>query len=366
MTVTKQQADQISAQVNAYRSIVENRPLAGPSRDLVTHMGKVDVRPAYKPVRIPAKKLQDPLPLRPPVIAAFKMTREAAQQEVQRQFDLRMRRRCVEIQREFEGKEDAPQEAMRPASIAVRAFELVEFQRKIRKQLAPFKGLNLTKTSANQERKRAMRVHRDRERDEAKHRQRLERQLKAAKETQMKEILDHVRAFKSFHRQNRSSIGRVNKMVMGYFQQKEREAMRIEQEKEKERMRMLMEKDEEGYRALIDKEKHKRLALLLEKTDEHMASMKSMVQAHQREEEAEAEAKRKRRASEAVEATSPDLDDDSEASKPKAHDDDDNNDDDDAAFVVDDDDDHAAAAESKEPAAEEVSKGWWHAHVYLL
>ena len=48
-------------------------------------------------------------------------------------------------------------------------------------------------------------------------------------------------------------------------------------------MRRLLAEDEEGYRKLIDQKKDKRLAYLLSQTDEYIANLMQMVQAHKAE-----------------------------------------------------------------------------------
>lgn len=61
-------------------------------------------------------------------------------------------------------------------------------------------------------------------------------------------ILQHCKDFKEYHRNNISRIGRLNKAVLNYHANAEREQKKEQERIEKERMRRLMAEDEEGYR----------------------------------------------------------------------------------------------------------------------
>lgn len=86
--------------------------------------------------------------------------------------------------------------------------------------------------------------------------------------------------FKEHHRNNVAKLGRLNKAVMNYHANAEREEKKEQERKEKERMRRLMAEDEEGYRKLIDQKKDKRLAFLLTQTDEYISNLTEMVKQH--------------------------------------------------------------------------------------
>lgn len=77
-----------------------------------------------------------------------------------------------------------------------------------------------------------------------------------------------------------AKLGRLNKAVMNYHANAEREEKKEQERKEKERMRRLMAEDEEGYRKLIDQKKDKRLAFLLTQTDEYISNLTEMVKQH--------------------------------------------------------------------------------------
>lgn len=87
-------------------------------------------------------------------------------------------------------------------------------------------------------------------------------------------------ALQEFHRNNQARMGRMNKAIMNYHANAEREQKKEQERIEKERMRRLMAEDEEGYRKLIDQKKDKRLAFLLSQTDEYIGNLTEMVKQH--------------------------------------------------------------------------------------
>lgn len=93
-------------------------------------------------------------------------------------------------------------------------------------------------------------------------------------------VLQHGKDFKEFHRNNVAKLARLNKAVLNYHANAEREQKKEQERIEKERMRRLMAEDEEGYRKLIDQKKDKRLAFLLSQTDEYISNLTEMVKQH--------------------------------------------------------------------------------------
>jgi hypothetical protein len=61
-------------------------------------------------------------------------------------------------------------------------------------------------------------------------------------------VLQHGKDFREYHRNNQGRVGRLNKAVMNYHANAEREQKKEQERIEKERMRRLMAEDEEGYR----------------------------------------------------------------------------------------------------------------------
>ena len=78
-------------------------------------------------------------------------------------------------------------------------------------------------------------------------------------------------------------IQKLNKAVLNWHANAEREQKKEQERMEKERMRRLMAEDEEGYRKLIDQKKDKRLAFLLSQTDEYINQLTDMVKQHKKE-----------------------------------------------------------------------------------
>jgi SWI/SNF-related matrix-associated actin-dependent regulator of chromatin subfamily A protein 2/4 len=139
---------------------------------------------------------------------------------------------------------------------------------------------------------------------EARATEKLEKQQKLEAERKRRQkhqeflalVLQHGKDFREYHRNNLAKLGRVNKAIVNYHANAEREQKKEQERIEKERMRRLIAEDEEGYRKLIDQKKDKRLALLLSQTDEYIASVTEMVKAHkadQRKKKADDEIRKK-------------------------------------------------------------------------
>merc|ERR1719233_235929 len=65
-------------------------------------------------------------------------------------------------------------------------------------------------------------------------------------------------------------VQKINKAILSWHANAEREQKKEAERLEKERLSRLMAEDEEGYRKLIDQKKDKRLAFLLSQTDEYI------------------------------------------------------------------------------------------------
>ncbi|CAL1277234.1 unnamed protein product [Larinioides sclopetarius] len=106
-------------------------------------------------------------------------------------------------------------------------------------------------------------------------------------------VLQHAKCFKEFHRNTISKIGKVNKAVVNYHANTEKEQKKEQERIDKERMKRLMAEDEEGYRKLIDQKKDKRLAFLLSQTDEYIHNLTDMVMQHKLQQKKKLKAKKK-------------------------------------------------------------------------
>ncbi|OAF71810.1 hypothetical protein A3Q56_00430 [Intoshia linei] len=93
-------------------------------------------------------------------------------------------------------------------------------------------------------------------------------------------ILTYYKDFKDTHRLRHNKMVKLNKALMLYFANNEREQKRERERMEKERMKRLMEEDEDGYRKLIDQQKDKRLAYLLRQTDDYIVNLTKLVAQH--------------------------------------------------------------------------------------
>ena len=115
--------------------------------------------------------------------------------------------------------------------------------------------------------------------------QRLEAERKRRQKHQdyLNAVLAHGRDMNNFHKNNQMKIQKLNKAVLTWHANAEREQKKEQERIEKERMRRLMAEDEEGYRKLIDQKKDKRLAFLLSQTDEYINQLTDMVKQHKKE-----------------------------------------------------------------------------------
>ena len=80
--------------------------------------------------------------------------------------------------------------------------------------------------------------------------QRLEAERKRRQKHQdyLNAVMAHEREFKAFHKNNQAKIQKLNKAVLNWHANAEREQKKEQERREKERMRVLMAEDEEGYR----------------------------------------------------------------------------------------------------------------------
>merc|ERR1719481_2196833 len=117
------------------------------------------------------------------------------------------------------------------------------------------------------------------ERLEKQQRVESERKRRAKHSDYINAVLNHSREMQSWHKANIVKIQKINKAILAWHANAEKEQKRIE----KERLRRLMAEDEEGYRRLIDQKKDKRLAFLLSQTDEYINQLTEMVGQHKQE-----------------------------------------------------------------------------------
>lgn len=181
------------------------------------------------------------------------------------------------------------------AMMELRALRLLNFQKQLRKEVVSCMRRDTTLQTAldcnayKRPKHQSLREARITEKLEKQQKIEQERKRRQKHQEYLNAILQHAKDFKEFHRTISGKVSKVNRAVMVYHMNTEREQKKEQERIEKERMRRLMAEDEEGYRKLIDQKKDKRLAFLLSQTDEYVANLTRLVAEHK------IEAKRKQR-----------------------------------------------------------------------
>uniref|UniRef100_A0A1B6FFX3 ATP-dependent helicase brm n=1 Tax=Cuerna arida TaxID=1464854 RepID=A0A1B6FFX3_9HEMI len=175
------------------------------------------------------------------------------------------------------------------AQIELRALRVLNFQRQLRSEVISCTRRDTTlETAVNvkaykRTKRQGLREARATEKLEKQQKLEAERKRRQKHQEYLSTILQHCKDFKEYHRNNLAKVGRINKAIMNYHANAEREQKKEQERIEKERMRRLMAEDEEGYRKLIDQKKDKRLAFLLSQTDEYISNLTEMVKQHKME-----------------------------------------------------------------------------------
>lgn len=172
------------------------------------------------------------------------------------------------------------------AQIELRALRVLNFQRQLRSEVISCTRRDTTlETAVNvkaykRTKRQGLREARATEKLEKQQKLEAERKKRQKHQEYLTTVLQHCKDFKEYHRNNLAKVARINKAVMNYHANAEREQKKEQERIEKERMRRLMAEDEEGYRKLIDQKKDKRLAFLLSQTDEYIGNLTEMVKQH--------------------------------------------------------------------------------------
>ncbi|XP_050309192.1 ATP-dependent helicase brm-like [Anthonomus grandis grandis] len=175
------------------------------------------------------------------------------------------------------------------AQIELRALRCLNFQRQLKSEILSCIRRDTTlETAVNikaykRTKRQGLREARATEKLEKQQKLEAERKRRQKNQEFLNSVLQHAKEFKEFHKANQAKIAKVNKAILNYHANAEREQKKEQERIEKERMRRLMAEDEEGYRKLIDQKKDKRLAFLLSQTDEYIASLTEMVRQHKEE-----------------------------------------------------------------------------------
>ncbi|XP_017784542.1 PREDICTED: ATP-dependent helicase brm isoform X2 [Nicrophorus vespilloides] len=197
-----------------------------------------------------------------------------------------------------------PEDLRIQAQIELRALRCLNFQRQLRSEIIACTRKDTTlETAVNvkaykRTKRQGLREARATEKLEKQQKLEAERKRRQKHQEFLGSVLQHGKDFKDFHRNNQAKLARLNKAVMNYHANAEREQKKEQERIEKERMRRLMAEDEEGYRKLIDQKKDKRLAFLLSQTDEYISNLTEMVKQHkieQRRKQQEEEKRKKKK-----------------------------------------------------------------------
>ncbi|XP_022919947.1 ATP-dependent helicase brm isoform X2 [Onthophagus taurus] len=187
------------------------------------------------------------------------------------------------------------------AQIELRALRCLNFQRQLRSEIIACTRKDTTlETAVNikaykRTKRQGLREARATEKLEKQQKLEAERKRRQKHQEFLTSVLQHGKDFKEFHRNNQAKMVRLNKSVMNYHLNAEREQKKEQERIEKERMRRLMAEDEEGYRKLIDQKKDKRLAFLLSQTDEYISNLTEMVKQHKMEQKRKQQEEEKRK-----------------------------------------------------------------------
>jgi len=175
------------------------------------------------------------------------------------------------------------------AEIELRALRLLNFQRSLRAEVVACTRRDTTLETAinvkayKRTKRQGLREARATERLEKQQRVESERKRRAKHSEYINAVLNHSREMQNWHKANVVKIQKINKAVLAWHANYEREQKKEQERIEKERLRRLMAEDEEGYRKLIDQKKDKRLAFLLSQTDEYINQLTDMVGQHKAE-----------------------------------------------------------------------------------
>ncbi|XP_018494673.2 probable global transcription activator SNF2L2 [Galendromus occidentalis] len=183
-----------------------------------------------------------------------------------------------------------PEDLKVKALIELRALRLLNFQRQLRTEVTACMRKDTTLETAlnpklyKRTKRQGLREARITEKLEKQQKLEQEKRKKQKHQEYLTAVLQHAKDFKEFHKNNvQQKISKINKAIITYHQNTEREQKKEQERLEKERMRRLMAEDEEGYRKLIDQKKDKRLAFLLTQTDEYINNLTKMVVQHKKE-----------------------------------------------------------------------------------
>ncbi|XP_011302316.1 ATP-dependent helicase brm isoform X2 [Fopius arisanus] len=328
-TFSSQQLQQLRVQIMAYRLLARNQPLSqqlalavqGPQ---MPGIGPSQVRPGSQPVQSQPQpqQQQQQQPQQPNQNQNQQQQQQQQQQQNQQQQQQNQQQPGAKTNRvtsvskpagldpllilqERENRVAArialrmeqlsnlptnmPEDLRIQAQIELRMLKVLNFQRQLRTEILACTRKDTTlETAVNvkaykRTKRQGLREARATEKLEKQQKLEAERKRRLKHQEFLSSVLQHGKDFKEFHRNNVAKLARLNKAVLNYHANAEREQKKEQERIEKERMRRLMAEDEEGYRKLIDQKKDKRLAFLLSQTDEYICNLTEMVKQHKME-----------------------------------------------------------------------------------
>ena len=171
------------------------------------------------------------------------------------------------------------------AMIELRSLRVLEKQRALRaavaERLTHGTNLPLNRVEFRRVRKPTVRDARQTETLERKQRADRERQAKQRHVAQLNVICAHGREILQVNRHAQDRISRLNKSVLTFHTQAEKEEQKRIERITKERLKALKADDEETYMKLIDTTKDTRITHLLRQTDNYLESLSQAVRAQQ-------------------------------------------------------------------------------------
>uniref|UniRef100_A0A1I8JMH7 Reverse transcriptase domain-containing protein n=1 Tax=Macrostomum lignano TaxID=282301 RepID=A0A1I8JMH7_9PLAT len=218
--------------------------------------------------------------------------------ELLKERELRMQSRIVGRIGELEQMSaSVSEEARTRLQIELRALRLLNFQRQLRQEVISTARRDSSLDTAlnarayKKPKKVALREARGTVRTELLRQMEAEKRQKQKHQEFLNAVLAHGKELREFYKLANSRLVKLNRLVMAWHANTEREARRIE----RERMRRLMAEDEKGYRELIDKQKDQRLHYLLEQTDQFTAKLSKLVKVHKKKQKSQRHKERRLR-----------------------------------------------------------------------
>lgn len=273
------QQNQLKAQIQAYRLLARNQPIPdNVSQAAIKSPAMMSQQKGMPPKQNRITPLAKPMGLDP-----IELLKERENRMTQR-----IAHRIQELSRIPVAS--LPEDLRIKALIELRALRLLNFQRQLRTEVVACMRKDTTLETAlnpklyKRTKRQGLREARITEKLEKQQKMEQEKRRRQKHQEYLTAVLQHAKEFKEMHRNNiTQKIVKLNKAVITYHQNTEREQKKEQERLEKARMQKLMAEDEEGYRKLIDQKKDKRLAFLLSQTDEYINNLTMMVVQHKKE-----------------------------------------------------------------------------------